>query len=162
MTASDASNEQKFTNSSTCLKFIAFKQIQTVGRENTAETRNICSGNKLKVICSLDLLLQLFAQKCGQPRCQLPTTVDRTVCGTSVFIKWKCAVGHNGKFWGSHKVNESWQVILKQVILSFAQVERFANFLGLTFVSKSTFCHAQRVYHISQELMSGGQNTIIS
>ena len=64
LSASDASNEQKFTNSSTYLKFIAFMQIQRAGRENTTETRNICSGgNKLKVICSLDLLLQLFAQK---------------------------------------------------------------------------------------------------
>ena len=124
LSASDASNEQKFTNSSTCLKFIAFKQIQKVW-ENTAETRNICSGNKLKVICSLDLLLQLFAQKCGQPGCQLPTTVDRTFCGTSVFIKWKCAVGHNGTFWGSHKVNKSWQVILKLVQMTLPRLRGF-------------------------------------
>ena len=26
-------------------------------------------------------------------------------CGTSVFIKWKCAVGRNGKFWNWHQVN---------------------------------------------------------
>ena len=57
------------------------------------------------MICSLDLLLQQFAQKFGQPGCQLPTTVNHTLCGTSVFIKWKCAVGHNAKFWSSHNVN---------------------------------------------------------
>ena len=74
-------------------------------------------------MCSLDLLLQLFAQKCGQPGCQLPTTVDRTVCGTSVFIKWKCAVGHIGKFWGSHKVNESWQVIVKLVQMTLPRLK---------------------------------------
>ena len=119
LSASDASNGQKFTKSSTCPKFIAFKQIQRAGRENTTETRNICSGgNKLKVICSLDLLSQLFAQKCGQPGCQLPTTVDR-----SVFIKWKCAVGHSGKFWGSQKVNESWQVIVKLVQMTLPRLK---------------------------------------
>jgi len=58
-----------------------------------------------KVICCLDLLLKLFAQKYGQPGCQLPTTVGHTVWGTSVGIKWKCAVGHNAKFWSSHNVN---------------------------------------------------------
>lgn len=31
---------------------------------------------------------------------------------------------------------------------NFAQVERFAKFLGLSFVSRSTFCRAQRVYCI--------------
>ena len=31
---------------------------------------------------------------------------------------------------------------------NFAHVERFAKFLGLSFVSRSTFCQAQRVYCI--------------
>ena len=42
-----------------------------------------------KVVCSLDLLIQLFAEKCRQPGCQLATTVSHTLCGTSVLIKWK-------------------------------------------------------------------------
>ena len=104
------------------------------------------------MICCLDLLLQLFAQKYGQPGCQLPTTVDRTVCGTSVFIKWKCAVVHNGHFFDRHQVN--WVLAndleaCATVILSrnkFAQFERLN--LGLTVVSRSAFSHAQRVYHI--------------
>ena len=84
----------------------------------------------------------------------MPTTVDHTVCGTCVFMKWKCAVGHNAKFWSSHNVNgilasnfEACAAVLPSGN-NFAQVERFANFLGLTFVSRSTFCHAPRVYHI--------------
>ena len=40
LSTSDASNQQKFLTSSSCLKFIGFKQIQKVGRENTARTRN--------------------------------------------------------------------------------------------------------------------------
>ena len=107
-----------------------------------------------KVVCSLDLLIQLFAEKCRQPGCQLATTVSHTLCGTSVLIKWKCPAGHVGKFWSSHKVNGVLANNLQAcgaVLLSgnnFAHVERFAKFLGLSFVSRSTFCRAQRVYCI--------------
>lgn len=107
-----------------------------------------------KVICSLDLLLQLFMEKCRHPGCQLGTTVQHTLCGTSVLIKWKCSAGHAGKFWSSHKVNGMLANNLQAcaaILLSgnnFAQVERFAKFLGLAFASSSTFCRAQRVYCI--------------
>ncbi|XP_044171163.1 uncharacterized protein LOC114950456 isoform X4 [Acropora millepora] len=57
----------------------------------------------MKVICALDLLVQLFAQKCRAAQCQLPCIVDFTLCGTSVLIKWKCADGHSGKFCSSHR-----------------------------------------------------------
>ena len=105
-----------------------------------------------KVICSLDLLLQLFAEKCRHPGCQLTTTVSHTLNGTGALIKWKCLAGHEGKFWTSHKVNGVLANNLQAcaaVLLSgnnFAQVERFSKFLGLSFVSSSTFCRAQRVY----------------
>lgn len=56
-----------------------------------------------KVICALDLLVQLFAQKCRAAQCQLPCTVDFTLCGTTVLINWKCADGHSGKFCLSHR-----------------------------------------------------------
>ena len=58
-----------------------------------------------KVICSLDLLLQLFAEKCRHPGCQLTTTVNHTLNGTAALIKWKSPAAHVGKFWTSHKVN---------------------------------------------------------
>ena len=84
-----------------------------------------------KVVCFLDLLIQLFAEKCRQPGCQLATTVSHTLCGTSVLIKWKCPAGHVGKFWSSHKVNGVLANNLQAcgaVLLSgnnFAQVESF-------------------------------------
>lgn len=37
-----------------------------------------------KVICALDLLLQVFSRKCQKPKCQLPTSVNYTLCGTLV------------------------------------------------------------------------------
>ena len=84
----------------------------------------------------------------------METTVQHTLCGTSVLIKWKCSAGHIGKFWSSHKVNGILANNLQAcaaILLSgnnFAQVERFAKFLGLAFVSSFTFCRAQRVYCI--------------
>ena len=107
-----------------------------------------------KVMCSLDLLLQLFAEKCRHPQCLLATTVSHTICGTSVLIKWKCQAGHEGKFWSSHKVNGVLANNLQAcaaIVLSgnnFSQVERLAKFLGWSFVSRSTFCRAQRLYCI--------------
>lgn len=88
-----------------------------------------------KVICSLDLLLQLFAKKCGHPGCQLTARV-------------------NGNFRTSHKVNGILANNLQAcaaVLLSgnnFAQVERVSKFLGLAFLSSSTFCRAQSVYFV--------------
>ena len=99
-----------------------------------------------KFVCSLDLLIQLSAEKCCHPLCQLATTVDHTLCGTSALIKCKCSACHVGKFWNSHKVNEVLANNLQAcgaVLLSgnkFAQVERFVKFLGLFFVSRLTFC----------------------
>ena len=81
--------------------------------EQACLTKEITLVVGTKVVCSLDLLIQLFAEKCCQPGCQLATTVSQTLCGTSVLNKW-----------------------------------RFAKFLGLSFVSRSTFCQAQRVYCI--------------
>ena len=51
-----------------------------------------------KVTCALDLLLQVFSRKCQEPKCQLPTSVNYTLCGTSALVKWKCADGHSGQF----------------------------------------------------------------
>jgi len=76
-------------------------------------------------------------------------TVDHTVCGTSVDIKWKCAVGHNAKFWSSHNVNGVLASDLEACAADFSfNIITLPSLKGLTFVSRSTFCHAQRVHHI--------------
>ena len=137
--------------------------------EQACLSKEITLAVGTKVICSLNLLMQLFVEKCHHPGCLLATTVDHTLCGTSVLIKWKCSAGHFGKFWSAHKVNGVMANNLQAcgaVVLSgnnFAQVERFAKFLGLSFVSRSTFCRAQRVYCIpaiiNHELQ--GQNLFV-
>ena len=107
-----------------------------------------------KVLCALDLLMQVFADKCQHPGCQQQTRVDHTLCGTSVLVKWTCPLGHKGRFWSSRKVNG---VLLNNlqtsaaILLSgcsFIKVAKMAKFLGLSFPSKSTFFRVQRLYVI--------------
>lgn len=110
----------------------------------------------MKVICALDLLVQLFAQKCRAAQCQLPCIVDFTLCGTSVLIKWKCADGHSGKFCSSHRGDDDSlranNLQASAAILfsgnNFEKIAKLAGFLGLSFISNTTYYRAQRIYLI--------------
>ena len=110
----------------------------------------------MKVICALDLLVQLFAQKCRAAQCQLPCTVDFTLCGTSVLIEWKCANGHSGKFYSSHR-GDGDSLLANNLQASaailfsgnnFEKIGKLAGFLGLSVISKTTYYRAQRIYLI--------------
>lgn len=107
-----------------------------------------------KVICSLDLLVQQLEGMCKHPGCIFDTTVDYTLCGTSAMIRWKCPVGHIGRFCTSGEVNNVLSNNLQAaaaVLLSgnnFAKIERFAQFWGLSFISPSTFFRVQKLYCI--------------
>lgn len=107
-----------------------------------------------KVVCSLDLLVQQLEGMCKHPGCIFDTTVDYTLCGTSAMIRWKCPVGHIGRFCTSGEVNNVLSNNLQAaaaVLLSgnnFAKIERFAQFWGLSFISPSTFFRVQKLYCI--------------
>lgn len=107
-----------------------------------------------KVLCALDLLMQVFADKCQHPGCQQQTKVYHTLCGTSVLLKWTCPLGHKGNFWSSRKGNGVLVNNLKTsaaIVLSgcsFIKVAKMAKFLGLSFPPKSTFFRVQRLYVI--------------
>ena len=107
-----------------------------------------------KIICSLELLLQQFGGHCKHPWCILQTTVDYSLCGTSVVIRWKCPAEHKGRFCSSGDVNNILANNLQAaaaVLLSgnnFAKIEKFAKFMGLSFISPSTFYRVQRLYCI--------------
>ena len=58
-----------------------------------------------KVICSLDLLLQMFQGKCRHPACNDKVSTKYTLIGTSVLINWTCSSGHCGKFYSSYDCN---------------------------------------------------------
>lgn len=107
-----------------------------------------------KVICSLDLLTQVLAGSCRHPGCIDETVVDYTLCGTSAVIRCKCPAGHVWRFCTSGEVNNvlsnNFQAAAA-VLLSgnnFTKVEKFAKFLGLSFIFRSTFSRVQKLYCI--------------
>lgn len=108
---------------------------------------------QVKVICSLDLLLAVF-KKCQHPGCTNGTTSNHHIIGTTAVIKWCCTSGHKGTFSPSKDLNEIYSNNLQvaaSIMLSgnnFAKVEKLANFLGLSFISDSTFYRMQRLYFI--------------
>ena len=105
-----------------------------------------------KIICSLDLLLQQLGENCKHPGCIFETVVDYTLCGTSAMISWKCPAGHIGKFCTSGEVNNVMSNNLQAtaaVLLcgnNFAKVEKFASFMGLSFISPSTLYRVQKLH----------------
>ena len=106
-----------------------------------------------KVICSLDLLLDVF-KRCQHPGCNKATALKHHLNGPTAVIKWTCSSGHRGTFSTSRDQNEIYANNLQvaaSIMLSgnnFAKVEKMANFLGLSFISESTFYRMQRLYFI--------------
>ena len=110
-------------------------------------------ANETKVICSLDLLLDVF-KTCHKPGCKNDCSVKHHLVGPSVVINWTCSSGHKGRFESSRDVNEMKSNNLQtaaSILLSgnnFAKIERMAKFLGLSFISESTFYRLQRLYFV--------------
>ena len=107
-----------------------------------------------KVICSLDLLLDLF-KRCQHPGCTKDAVIKKKYLnGPTVVIKWSCSMGHKGTFSSSRDLNDIYSNNLQlaaSIMVSgnnFAKVEKMANFLGLSFISDSTFYRMQRLYFI--------------
>ena len=112
-------------------------------------------ANERKVICTLDLLLDVFEFKtCHKPGCKNDCTVKHHLLGPSVMINWTCSSGHKGRFESSRDVNELKSNNLQtaaSILLSgnnFAKIEKMAKFLGLSFISESTFYRLQRLYFV--------------
>lgn len=107
-----------------------------------------------KVICSLDLLLDLF-KRCQHPGCTKDAVIKKKYLnGPTVVVKWSCSMGHKGTFSSSRDLNDIYSNNLQlaaSIMVSgnnFAKVEKMANFLGLSFISDSTFYRMQRLYFI--------------
>lgn len=122
-------------------------------------------ANETKVICSLDLLLDVF-KTCHEPGCKNDCVVTHHLVGPSVVINWTCSSGHKGRFESSRDVNEVKSNNLQaaaSILLSgnnFAKIEKMVKFLGLSFISESTFYRLQRLYFVPAILlMSGGHGS---
>lgn len=120
--------------------------------DNTKHSEQLNIGKSIKVICSLDLLLQLFNEKCRHPSCNLKVTTEFKLIGTSVLISWSCTEGHCGKFYSSYDCNGVLATNLQTAAAilysgnNFTKIEQFSRILGLPFISKSSFFRYQRLY----------------
>ena len=110
-----------------------------------------------KVICSLNLLIQLLKGSCRHPGCIHDTAVDYTLCGTSAMIRCKCPAGHIWRFCTSGEVNNvlsnNFQAAAA-VLLSgnnFAKVEKFWGYHS-SLLQPSSGCRSCTAYL----LLSGG------
>ena len=122
--------------------------------DNIKHNNQLNIARSAKVICSLDLLLQLFNEKCRHASCNLEAATEFTLIGTSVLIYWSCSNAHCGKFYSSYDCNgvRATNLQTAAAILysgnNFSKMEQFSQFLGLSFISKSTFFRYQRLYCI--------------
>ena len=108
-----------------------------------------------KVRCSLHLLVQQLRGGCQYPGCIHDTKLDYTLCGTSAMIRCKCPAGHMQRFCTSGEVNnilpKNFQAAAA-VLLSgnnFSKIEKFSEFMGLSFISPSTFFRVPKLYCIA-------------
>ena len=109
-----------------------------------------------KVICSMQLLLDIFQARCQTPGCTETPVVRYHVVSTSVVINSSCSSGHEYKFCSSHMDNGIYANNLQtaaSLMLSgnnFSKIKRMADFFGLHFLSKSTYYRLQRLYLIPE------------
>lgn len=104
-----------------------------------------------KFICSLDLFLKLFEGSCKTPNCDKALQVKHHFVGTLVVNTW-CKAGYTFRFASSEEVNGMFSNNLQAaaaILLSgnnFSKISRMADFMGLSFLSSSTFYRMQRLY----------------
>ena len=124
------------------------------GEELNNYAREVKLIRSEKIICSLDLILKFFENRCQQPGCTSATTVKHHTVGTTVIINCSCRSGHEFNFCSSHEVNGIYVNNIQaaaSILLSgnsFNKTKRLADFFGLKFVSSSTYYRMQRLYLI--------------
>ena len=106
-----------------------------------------------KVICSLDILLELFTY-CRHPGCANEASFKHHTIGPTLIVNWNCPSGHQGRFSSSKDVNAMYANNLQvaaAILLSgnsFFKIEKMARFMGLSLFSDGTFFRMQRLYLI--------------
>lgn len=103
--------------------------------EQASLTEELALVRETKVICSLDLLLDLF-KTCQHHGCCQPLIPKHHVIGPTVVINYTCTHGHKGKFSSSKDINNMYANNLQvaaSILLSgnnFTKIERMCSFLG--------------------------------
>lgn len=105
-----------------------------------------------RVICSLDLLLDVFTKCCQTPGCTDIPQVKYHFVGTTIVVNCSCQSGHAFRFCSSHEVNSMYVNNIQMaaaVLLSgcnYGKVKRLAANVNLAFLSHSTYFRIQRLY----------------
>ena len=105
-----------------------------------------------RFICSLDLLLGVFAKRCQTPGCTNIPNVTHHLTGTTLVVNISCESGHMFRFCSSHELNTMYVNNLQTaaaVLLSgnnFGKVKHLADSINLAFISKSSYFRMQRLY----------------
>ena len=85
-----------------------------------------------RFICSLDLLLDVFAKCCQTPGCTNIPHVTHHLVGTTLIVNISCQSGHIFRFCSSHEVNLMYvnniQIAAAVLLLgnNFGKVKRLA------------------------------------
>ena len=153
-----SSNQQSVPITSAQPLTSASAPTQTYPKLSRLEEKNMLKEElslvgQTKVICSLDLLLDLF-KKCQHPGCTKYAAVKKKYLnGPTVVIKWSCCLGRKGTFSSSRDVNAIYCNNL-QLAASVVFREQFCKsgengkFSCLVIISDSTFYRMQRLYFI--------------
>lgn len=123
-----------------------------------------------KCVCSVALIIEILQLRCQTPGCTLKPNIKYHLIGLTLVVNCICEAGHKYRFCSSHQVNDIYANNLQpaaSILLSgnqFSKVKRMAEFLGLAFLSSSTFYRFQRLYLIPEvnEWWSWTQKQILS
>ena len=123
----------------------------------------------MKVICSLDLLLQLFEGPCQIPGCIYPVSVKTVTVGVTAVITWSCLSGHKGRFCTSHKVKGLYANNIQtaaSILLSgnnLMKVNRMFQFCSMPTIAKDMFLRYQNslFFPVVQEWWDWNKRNII-
>lgn len=122
------------------------------GDEKYTLDREFNMVTEQRFICSMDLLLDVFAKRCQTPGCTNIPHMTHHLVGTTLIVNSSCQSGHIFRFCSSHEVNLMYVnniQIAAAVLLSgnnFGKVKRLAASMNLALISKSTYFRIQRLY----------------
>lgn len=122
------------------------------GDEMYALEKEFKMATEKRLICSLDLLLDVFARCCQTPGCANVPNITYHFVGTTLIVNCSCQSGHAFKFCSSNAVNGLYVNNIQTsaaLMLSgnnYGKISRLAKFLNLAFPSKSSYFRIQRLY----------------
>ena len=143
-----------------------FDALYHVDKSNTEYYEHY---QQARVVVDVPLLLDIFNKGCQHSNCDGTSQVERyTMESGCLRISWTCSNGHTG-FWTSSKVlciKGGHNIFVNSLLLAsgvyitgnlFDKVALFCRFVGLNFISKSTFQRIQVHYIIPEVIQLWGQ-----